>query len=156
MPETLCGFNDVPGTGGAPGRELLMAYGPTLIVAVGFDSNYTPAQPWPVPTPGITGIHALVDTGATESCIDNLLAAHLNLPIIDRRPISGVHGTQIVNVYMGQIHVPSLLFTIYGAFSGVDLAAGGQAHRVLIGRTFLKDFTMVYEGFTGTVKLSRP
>jgi hypothetical protein len=60
----------------------------------------------------------------------------------------------IVNVYLAQVHVPSLAFTIYGAFAGVDLAAGGQAHRVLIGRTFLQNLAMVYEGLTGSVKLS--
>jgi hypothetical protein len=97
----------------------------------------------------------LVDTGAGESCIDNLLAGQLNLPIVDRRPISGVHGAHIVNMYLAQIHVPSLAFTIYGAFAGVDLAAGGQVHKALIGRTFLQNFTMVYEGLTGSVKLSR-
>lgn len=153
MPEALCGFNNIPG--GASGRELLVSWGPTLMVDVGFDPTFNPAPLAPTPTPGITGIHGLVDTGASESCIDNLLAGQLNLPIVDRRPISGVHGTQVVNVYMAQVHVPSLAFTIYGAFSGVDLAAGGQAHRVLIGRTFLQNFTMLYEGLTGTVKLSR-
>jgi hypothetical protein len=134
---------------------MLAVWGPTLIVDVGFDPNYVAGPPWPVPAPGITGIHALVDTGAGESCIDNLLAGQLNLPIVDRRPISGVYGSQIVNVYMAEVHVPTLAFTIYGAFSGVELAAGGQAHWVLIGRTFLQNFTMVYEGPTGTVKLSR-
>jgi hypothetical protein len=59
-------------------------------------------------------------------------------------------------MYLAQIHVPSLLFTIHGAFAGVELAAGGQVHKALIGRTFLQNFTMVYEGTTGTVKISRP
>jgi predicted aspartyl protease len=153
MPETLCGFNDVPG--GATGRDLLAAYGPTLMVDVGFDSNYKPGPPWSTPVPGLTGIDALVDTGAGESCIDSLLAAQLNLPIVDRRSISGVHGAQMVNMHLAQIHVPSLAFTIYGAFAAVELVAGGQIHKVLIGRTFLQNFSMVYEGLTGTVKLSR-
>jgi hypothetical protein len=153
MPETLCGFNDIPG--GASGREQLTAWGPTLIVDIGFDLNYKPGPPWTIPTAGITGIQALVDSGAGESCIDNLLAGQLNLPIVDRRPISGVHGAHIVNMHLAQIHVPSLSFVIHGVFAGVDLAAGGQLHKALIGRTFLENFTMVYEGLTGTVKLSR-
>ena len=153
MPETLCGFNNIPG--GASGQEQLVAWGPTLMVDIGFDPNFRLGPPFAVPMPGVTGIEALVDTGASESCIDNLLAGQLNLPIVDRRPISGVHGAHIVNMYMAQIHVPSLAFTIYGAFAGVDLAAGGQVHKALIGRTFLQNFTMLYEGLTGTVKLSR-
>lgn len=151
MAQTKCGFNDVPG--GAPGKTLLASYGPTLMVAIGFDPNYEPGNQ-SVPTPGITGVEGLVDTGATESCIDGLLATQLGLPIVDRRPISGVHGSRQVNMHLAQIHIPSLAFTIYGAFAGVDLAAGGQPHKALIGRTFLQNFTMVYEGRTGTVTIS--
>lgn len=105
-------------------------------------------------TSGITGVSALVDTGAGECCIDNLLAGQLKLPVIDRRTIAGSHGSHVTNMYLAQIHIPSLNFTIYGAFAGVDLKAGEQQHSALIGRTFLQNFTMVYEGKTGTVTLS--
>ena len=152
MAQAKCGFDDVEG--GASGADLLVAYGPTLIVDIGFDPHYSSEQPVHIPLAGIRGIEALVDTGASESCIDNLLGAQLNLPIVDRRPISGIHGSQLANVYLAQVHIPSLAFTIFGAFAGVDLAAGGQLHRALIGRTFLQRFTMVYEGATGTVTLT--
>ncbi len=98
---------------------------------------------------------ALVDTGAIESCIDSALAAALNLPVIDRRQIAGAGGPKVVNVHLAQIHVPSLAWTIYGSFSAVDLAAGGQRHLALIGRTFLQSFSMIYHGGTGTVTLLR-
>lgn len=151
MPVTKCGFNDAPG---APGRELLVSSGPTLIVNIGFDPTYDPAKPSRPPILPSDQLWALVDTGAMESCIDSDLAMRLNLPVIDRRPLSGAHGAKEVNVHLAHIHVPTLLFTIYGPFCAVDLAAGGQQHRSLIGRTFLKNFTMVYEGRTGTVTLS--
>jgi hypothetical protein len=154
MPETLCGFNDVPG--GASGRDMLTAYGPTLFVDIGFDPNFAPGPPWKPPVPGITRIEALVDTGAGESCIDSLLAAQPNLPIVDKRMVAGIQGAQMVNMHLAQIHIPSLNYTIYGAFAGVDLVAGGQPHKALIGRTFLSEFTLLYEGVTGSVKLSRP
>jgi hypothetical protein len=99
MPETLCGFDDQPK--GASGSEMLAAWGPTLLVDIGFDPNYKSESPFVVPKAGISGIHALVDTGAGESCIDSLLAGQLNLPIVDRRPISGVHGTLLVNMVLG-------------------------------------------------------
>ncbi len=76
--------------------------------------------------------------------------------VLDRRLVSGAHGSQEINMHLAQVHVPSLNFTIYGAFAGVHLVAGGQVHRALIGRTFLSHFTMVYEGRTGTVKISSP
>jgi predicted aspartyl protease len=158
MPQAKCGFDDIPS--GASGTLLLMSYGPTLLVNIGFDPNFqaptgvTGPAAVTIPVPGITNISALVDTGAGECCIDSLLAAQLNLPIIDRRAISGVHGQQEVNMHLAQVHVPSLNFIIYGAFAGVHLVAGGQIHRALLGRTFLKNYTMVYEGRTGAVTIS--
>jgi hypothetical protein len=68
--------------------------------------------------------------------------------------ISGVGGRHEVNMYLAHVHIPSINFTIYGPFAGVSLIAGGQAHHALIGRTFLQNFTMIYEGRSGTVKLS--
>jgi predicted aspartyl protease len=131
-----------------------MQFGPTLQVDVGFDRDYRPGSSTEPPTSGISAIDALVDTGATESCIDNLLGNTLKLPVIDRRPIAGIHGLGRANIYLAQVHIPSLRFTIWGSFAGVDLAAGGQTHRALIGRTFLRHFTMLYQGATGTVTLS--
>ena len=145
MAQTKCGFDS---------QVLLSLYGPTLLVDIGFDPNYDPKKPAKPPIPAITGIEALVDTGAGESCIDGLLASQLNLPIIDKKPICGIGGQQEANIYMAQIHIPTLTFTIYGAFAGVHLQAGGQWHKALIGRTFLRSFTMIYEGRTGTVTLS--
>ena len=149
MPETLCGFNDIPG--GAAGAELLTMYGPTLYVDIGFDSSFKTGQ---IPVPGMKNLAALVDTGAGESCIDSMLASQLNLPIIDRVTISGANGKSEVNMHLAQIRIPNLDFTIYGAFAGVHLLAGGQQHLALIGRTFLRHYTMTYNGRTGTVLIS--
>ena len=125
------------------------------MVDIGFDPGFKP-EAGAHPVPGMNGLHALVDTGATESCIDALLAANLRLPIVDRRPIGGVGGVHQVNVHLAQVHVPALNFTLYGAFAAVDLASGGQPHKALIGRTLLQNYTMVYEGRTGAVTLSCP
>jgi predicted aspartyl protease len=153
MATTLCGFNNTPGT--TNGRDLLVGTGPTLFVQIGFDPGFDPAaQPARAPVLPAAPVHALVDTGATESCIDSTLAMNLNLPVVDRRLISGAHGAGEVNVHLAQIHIPSLGFTLYGPFAAVDLIAGGQSHMALIGRTFLQHFTMHYDGRTGTVTLS--
>jgi len=150
MATTLCGFDDGPqGTG----QGLLVQFGPTLIVDIGFDAAYNAAVRGPPDLP-IKGVHALVDTGATISCIDSGLAMQLNLPIIDRQRFGGAGGAHEANMHLGQIYVPNLDRTIYGSFASVDLVAGGQQHVALIGRTFLRHFTMRYLGRTGTVSLS--
>ena len=149
MPTTKCGFGDQTEQAG---RDALALYGPTLFVQIGFDpafrSDGSSLNLPPVMRP------ALVDTGAMESCIDSDLALVLNLPIVDRQKVAGVHGADTVNVHLAQIHVAPLDFTVYGRFAGVHLRAGGQPHFALLGRTFLRNFTMTYEGRTGNVVLS--
>lgn len=152
MATTKCGCISVPGR--PHGSDLLVTIGPTLIVNIGFDPKYKPGVGVPAPVPTITNMMALVDTGASDCCIDSMLATQLGLPIVDKKKIAGVGGTQEVNIHLAQIHVPSLDHTIYGMFAGVHLVAGGQMHRALIGRTFLKSFTMTYTGSTGDVTLS--
>jgi len=153
MPEAKCGFND-SADGKTKGCDSLVTHGPTLAVDIGFDSKFNVGGGG-VPAPIVTGIAALVDTGAFASFIDNDLAISLKLPIIDKQPVSGSNGKHMVNMYLAQIHVPSLQFTIYGSFGGVELAAGGQVHKALIGRTFLRKFTMMYSGSSGDVKIFR-
>jgi hypothetical protein len=151
MARTRCGFDSGPA---GNGRDLLVRFGPTLSVLIGFDSNYDPAAPKAPPVLPRPPLRALVDSGAFASCIDSTLAMQLNLPIVDRQIIAGVGGNHEVNMHLAHVHIPSLNFTIYGPFAGVNLIAGGQAHYALIGRTFLQSFTMIYEGRTGSVHLS--
>ena len=139
-----CGFSE---------DRPLVYFGPTISVQVGFDHKYRPEN-LRVPKLPTDVFPALIDTGAQECCIDNDLATALRLPIIDRCKISGAHGSGEVNVYVGQVHVPSLGFTMYGAFAGVALQAGGQHHVALLGRTFLRHFVMTYDGRRATVTLS--
>lgn len=132
---------------------LLVYHGPTLAVAVGFDKTWRASDHSP-PNARAFELEALVDTGAQESCIDRLLAAQLNLPIVDRESICGVHGEREVDVYLAQIYVPAINFTEYGKFAGVELKEGGHRQHILLGRTFLSHFSLVYDGKTGKVSLS--
>jgi predicted aspartyl protease len=122
-------------------------------VQIEFDPEFRPSE---LARPNIPEVRlpALVDTGATESCIDSDLARVLQLPIVDRQAIAGVHGASETNVCLAQIHVPDLGFTMYGRFAVVHLAAGGLPHSALLGRNFLQHFTMTYEGKNGVVILS--
>ena len=144
MSSVDCGFKE---------QNLLMLLGPTLGVRIGFDPNYSPDGPYLPELPEKLW-PALVDTGATFSCIDSTLANELELPIFDQKSVSGVHGKQELNLHLAQIYVPSLRFITYGMFFGVHLISGGQPHSALIGRSFLKDFNMTYNGKTGAVILS--
>jgi hypothetical protein len=132
---------------------MLIQFGPTLAVDIGFDPAYRPGADV-IPIPAVKDVHALVDTGATASCIDAGLAMQLNLPIIDRQKVGGIGGVHEVNMHLGQIRVPGLGRTMYGSFAGVNLVAGGQPHVALIGRIFLMHFTLFYDGRTGSVSIT--
>lgn len=135
------------------GPLVLSVIGPVIQVQIGFDEHFDPSASASLNLPDST-YPALIDTGASECCIDSMLAAALNLPIVDRAVISGVHGRQEVNVHIGQIHVPKLRITMYGRFVGVHLISGGQPYSALMGRSFLALTTMAYDGSSGNVFLS--
>ena len=130
---------------------MLVQFGPTLKVDIGFESVPNPRI---VPNLAAKGIRALVDTGATGNCIDSALAMSLQLPVIDQRHCSGIAGVTRLNMHLAQIYIPSLEHTVFGQFAGVELASGGQWHQALLGRTFLQAFKLTYHGPTGVVTIS--
>jgi hypothetical protein len=147
----LCGVRDAKGV---KARDLLVQLGPTLRVSIGFDPEYDPERPQRLPDLPAEGVLALIDTGASTSCIDAELAMHLQLPIIDQRQCAGIGGSIPVNMHLAQVHAPSVSFTLYGALAGVDLTVGDQ--KVLLGRDFLRNFRMIYDGPSGAVDLEDP
>lgn len=145
-----CGFHTEPN-----GSYLLGLHGPTILVDIGFDPAFHPSNN-AAPVAAITNMPALVDTGASQTYIDTAVATALGLPIVDKETLSGSAGSHTVDVYLAQIHVPSLGLTIWGRVAGVNLIAGGQTHAALIGRTFLQYLVMHYDGPTGRVTLTKP
>lgn len=68
--------------------------------------------------------------------------------------MSGVSGMQKHAVYLASVSIPDLEFLQYGRFAGVDLRDGGQAHQALLGRTFLQNVILIYDGLRGQVTLA--
>ncbi len=147
MLQSECGFPGQP--------DALLRFGPTLRVRIGFDPEYRHDGEMSLLN---ADYDALVDTGASESCLDSSIAVEAGLPIIDRRQVAGAHGSAEVNVHLAQISIPELGVVLSGRFAGVHLFAGGQSHGALIGRTLLRHVKMVYNGVTGsvTIQLSDP
>lgn len=145
MPIADAGFADPDGR---PDHTTLVELGPSLEVVV--SPFIDPAQP---PTEGHT-THALVDTGATQSCIDTQVAKSLSLPVVDLVMMAGAAGASRHPLYAARVAIPALEIFQFGAFAGVDLAAGGQPHRVLLGRTFLAGTVMIYDGVRAQVTIA--
>ncbi|WP_419317658.1 hypothetical protein ACN2C7_14410 [Caulobacter sp. ErkDOM-E] len=132
-------------------QDLLVRFGPTLLVDIGF-------KPIAITDNGpeleFRGLKALVDTGAGDSCIDSGIAGRARLPVIDQRVASGIGGATRVNIHMARLYIPSLKQMLFQPFAGVELETGGQWHQALLGRTFLRPYTLRYVGPTGEVVIS--
>ena len=151
MPTISCGFQEVPERSR---RTLLTDLGPTIDVQIGHDPGFEDfTNEKPLIPPDL--YPALVDTGASGNSVDTQLAAQLRLPVYEYNVlISGSVGEHTTNIYLAQIYIPGLNRTISGRFTGVNLAGGGQFQRAIIGRSFLQDFVLHYDGRTGEVTLS--
>jgi len=101
-------------------------------------------------------VKALIDTGAGGDCIDDELARRLRLPIHDEGEISGVGGRHRAFIYTTRIYVPKLGKLLFQPFTGVKLHEGEQWHRGILGRSFLRQYKLAYDGRTGTVDIIEP
>lgn len=148
MSSTQAGFKR--GKAGASAADLLVQLGPTLLVDLGLRSRSAAGQKPDLPR---KRVKALIDTGAGGDCIDDELAKALNLPITDEGEISGVGGKHHANIYTARLYIPQLDRLLFQPFTGVKLQQGEQWHRVILGRSFLRRYHLVYSGPTGEVEI---
>lgn len=142
----------------AEAAEALERHGPSLMVDIDFDQNFDYARQanrGAAPVSRARNVLALVDTGASISCIDEVLARELDLPVVDRKRLSGAGGAMEVDFYLAHIVVPGLDFTQWGRFAAVRLSAGAARHQALIGRNFLRQMLLIYDGPAGKVRIAR-
>jgi predicted aspartyl protease len=105
-----------------------------------------------VPTP-IAG-WALIDTGASVTCIDEEAAVGLGLPVVDQVVMSSAsHAKTLQNVYPVQIVISGLAF-IMNVPKAMGAALKPQGILALIGRDALQVCTLFYNGLTGEVTIS--
>ena len=134
------------GKGGETAADLLAKLGPTLLVDIGLRSRAPPGE-------RPKRVKALIDTGAGADCIDEKLAERLGLPISGKTEISGIGGRHDALIYIARLYVPELDRLMFQAFTGVKLEDGDQWHSVILGRGFLRQYGLTYEGLTGQVQI---
>lgn len=133
---------------------VLQRQGPCVQVTIGLAQSIAEQllqQGKPVPQP-ISGL-ALIDTGATSTCIDDEAAQKLQLPVTNVVNVaSASHSSTPQNVYPIQVQITGLPISIESGAVGAALAP--QKLLALIGRDVLQHCTLFYNGITGQITLS--
>ena len=136
------------------GQDALRGMGPRLKVQIGYHPATKP-DPEAVEATEMFQWEALVDTGASTSCIDAKLAKVLRLRIIDRKPMGGVHGYEDTDIHLAYLFVPSLELPYAGPVCALPLSDNFGVAAIL-GRDFLSRCIMHYDGITGRVTIATP
>jgi predicted aspartyl protease len=104
----------------------------------------------PEPVPGL----ALIDTGASITCVDDDAAASLKLPVVDVVTIaSASHASTNQNVYPVAFQIQGLPVTV-NSLRTVGAPLRAQGLLALLGRDLLQHFTLFYNGLTGQITLA--
>lgn len=133
----------------------LQRQGPCVQVSIGLAQSIASqllqqGQTLPKPISGI----ALIDTGASSTCIDSNVAQQLQLPVVNVVNVaSASHTSTKQNVYPIQIEVVGLPISIE-APNAIGAALNSQGLIALIGRDVLQHCTLFYNGITGSFTLS--
>lgn len=138
-----------------PSRVALLQSGHCVQIIIGLAQSFVEQlvqQGQTVPQP-VTGM-ALVDTGASTTCIDDALAQSLGFPVIDVvQMTSASHADTEANVYPIQMEiVGSPIRVNVPRAIGANLTPQGIV--ALIGRDYLQHCTLFYNSFTGAITLS--
>ena len=104
-----------------------------------------------IPTP-VAGT-ALIDTGASVTCIDQSAARKAGLAIVDSGGISSVtHTNEVVPIFAGRLNIHGLSPVNTFRAYGVNLES--QNLIALIGRDLLASCVLVYNGTDDSFSLS--
>ena len=131
---------------GAPATPGLERRGPVIAVQIAAGSD---SALWATAVPSHD---ALVDTGASVSCIDSDLARFLALKTVDRAPFRlSVVGGDIVEAtyHLAYLSIPALAFRDHVAFACIDALATELGDAVILGRDLLSRFQLAYDGPRG-------
>jgi len=144
---------------GEPGPAGLRRFGPVLPVEIAIPSalsKFLSARNQQIPAPR-TGL-ALIDTGATRSCVDSQVISSLGVNPIGITSLGTASGRSQHHLYPAKFSFPAMKFEVeFGAVVGVDLSGQGTGKMqiiALIGRDVLSRCILIYHGTKGSFSLA--
>ena len=109
------------------------------------------------PVPGLPSFYetgALIDTGATDVCIDLSIARDLRLRTVDQRTVGTAGGPILASVHVGVLEVPALGFRKLMPLYAFRVRRTNFS--ILLGRSFLADYIVTFDGPRGCCLFVRP
>lgn len=98
--------------------------------------------------------NALIDTGASDVCIDYRLAEQLGLKMVSQTRVGVVGSTAPAAIYMGRLKVPEIGFDRVMPLYALKLKH--PSHEVLLGRSFLQSYVVTFNGPSGMFHFAGP
>lgn len=148
---------------GKQAKIFLKNFGAVIQVTVGINQDFSETiKQANKKLPSAIEAVALIDTGAFNSCIDNNFAKKLNLPILRKEKMGTISNPNYqANVYpcatisLHDFHDKSKpVFTFQPNFLlGAEL--GSDDLHVLLGRDFLENGILIFNGPNGTISFSQ-
>jgi predicted aspartyl protease len=132
----------------------LQLQGPIVQATISLSPTFTAAltdrgQPLPAPMTGAV----LIDTGASNTCVDLEAAKAMGLPVIDMAKMtSATHDQVDCPVYPVQIQIVGLPLA-FQARRAFGAALKAQGFIALIGRDALASAIFIYNGISGEITL---
>lgn len=132
------------------GTELFRTTGYTLDVIIRREPGAVEEEG----VPNFIETRGLIDTGASDTCIDYKIAHALKLIEVDQTTAIGFGGAVPASVYLADIEMPQI------QFRGLMYVLSARVHRggnygMLIGRSILKDYIANFDGPSGAFTIYR-
>ena len=100
-------------------------------------------------------MQGIIDTGASVICLDKRVATRLQLTAINRKKMEVADGTVVdCAVYMAEMTIAGLGFRDWVEVHALPMTY--PSRRVLIGRSFLKNYLVTYNGPEDLFHFHRP
>ena len=144
---------------GQPGPGGLLRTGPVIPVEIAIPSalsKFLSSQNQQVPAPRAG--FALIDTGATRSCVDSQVISSLGVNSIGIAFLGTASGRSQHYLYPAKFSFPAIRFEVeFSSVVGVDLSGQGVGDMqiiALIGRDVLSRGILIYHGAKGSFSLA--
>lgn len=144
---------------GQPGAGGLLRFGPILPIEIAIPSALSKllaSQNEDIPPP-VSGI-ALIDTGATRSCVDTSVISKLGVNPIGITALITASGQSQHHLYPAKFNFPAIKFEAeFSSIAGVNLSQqsiAGKQIIALIGRDLLSRCLFIYNGPKGSFSIA--